>query len=158
MTNHEIIVLGISALPAAVLFGYIVVRYVAALRNRPSISKEEILYQEFFASGASQKNILTRLGGANNCLRLLVTRDLLWVTSWFPFSVFAATYDLVHVIPLRSISSIGSSRHFFSNSLLLSFTDEFGQGHSLQLIPKNPDRFLAAIGRAPERSDASSAG
>lgn len=155
MPDRDTIVLSLSMLPTLALFGYIVVRYVAALRNRPIFAKEEIVYQEFFASGASQKNLITKLGGANNCLRLLVTRDLLWVTSWFPFSVLAATYDLVHVIPLRSISSISPSRHFFSNTLLLSYTDEFGQVHSLRLIPKNPERFLAAVGREPGRSDAS---
>ncbi len=63
--------------------------------------KEEIVYQEFFASGASRKNILTKLGGARNCLRLLVTRDFLWVTSWFPFSIIAPVYDLEHIVPLR---------------------------------------------------------
>lgn len=67
----------------------------------PMFRKEEIVYQEFFASGASRKNILTKLGGARNCLRLLVTRDFLWVTSWFPFSIIAPVYDLEHIVPLR---------------------------------------------------------
>ena len=93
----------LSLLPSLAFFGYIIQRYVVALRTRPNLAKEDIVYEERFASGASMKNILTKLGGAQYCLRLVVTRDLLWVTSWFPFSVIAAVYDLVHIIPLQSI-------------------------------------------------------
>jgi hypothetical protein len=140
----------LSFVPALVLFGYMVQRYIVALRNRPDIAKEDIVYQERFASGASQKNVLTKLGGARNCVRLVVTRDLLWVTSWFPFTIFAAVYDLVHVIPLRSISSIQQERFFGSDSLLLSYSDSSGRRHSLRLIPKNRQSFLRAV--QPERA------
>ncbi|MEA3212249.1 MAG: hypothetical protein QOE70_5306 [Chthoniobacter sp.] len=135
----------LSLLPAVVFFGYIIQRHVVTFRTRPNIAKEDIVYQEYFASGASQKNVLTKLGGARNCLRLVVTRDLLWVTSWFPFSLIAPIYDGVHVIPLPAISFIESARFFGSDSLLLSYNDSSGRSHTLRLIPKNRERFLAAI-------------
>ena len=154
MTDFHNIVFWLSLLPSVFFFGYIIQRYVVALRTRPNIAKQDIVYQERFASGASQKNVLTKLGGGRNCVRLVVTRDLLWVTSWFPFSILAAAYDMVHVISLRSISSLQSALFFGSDSLLLSYTDSLGRIHSLRLIPKNRERFLNAIQLNPDFSNA----
>lgn len=137
----------LTLVPAIVFLGYIIRQNVVAFRTRPRIAKKEILYQEFFASGASQKNVLTKLGGGSNCVRLVVTRDILWVTSWFPFSLIAPIYDGVHVIPLPSISSVQPSRYFGSDSLLLSYHDACGRTHTLRLLPKHQERFLAAIGQ-----------
>ena len=147
----------VSFLPSVVFLGYIIQRYVVALRTRPNITKQDIVYQERFASGASQKNFLTKLGGGRNCVRLVVTRDVLWVTSWFPFSILAATYDMVHVISLRSISSLQPARFFGSVSLLLSYTDNHGRSHSLRLIPTNRERFLSAIHFNPDLPQATNA-
>jgi hypothetical protein len=147
----------LSLLPAVAFFGYIIERNIAAWRIRPRLRKEDITYQENFASGASQKNIITKFGGASGCLRLVVTRDLLWVTAWFPFSLIASVYDLAHVIPLQSISSIRSSRFFLIDSLLLSYVDREGESHTLRLVPKNRERFLTAVGvkLAPETTASS---
>jgi hypothetical protein len=147
----------LSFLPSLILFGYIVQRYFVTVRSRPHIAGEEIVYEERFASGASQKNMLTKLGGARNCLRLVVTREFLWVTSWFPFSVFAAVYDLEHVIPLRRISSVEPARVLGSDSLLLSYTDDSGKSHTLCLIPRNREQFLTAIQVKPDHFSATDA-
>ena len=133
-------------LPLAALLGFVIWRYAVAVRNRPTFKKEEIIYQEFTASGASRRNILKKIGGARNCLRLVVARDFLWVTSWFPFSLLAPVYDLEHVIALRDIESVERDRFFISESLILNFVDRSGRKHSLRLYPKNRDRFLAALG------------
>jgi hypothetical protein len=84
-------------------FVYLIYKYVLAVRNRPLIQKSDIVFQEWFASGCSMRNILTRLGGARGVLRLVVTKDLLWVTSWFPFSLITPFYDMEHVISLDRI-------------------------------------------------------
>jgi hypothetical protein len=139
----------LSFLPAIVMLVWFIRRYVATVRTRPNIAKEDIVYQEWFASGVSQKNILTKIGGARNCLRLVVTPDLLWVTSWFPFTVFAAAYDLVHVIPLRSILPVQRARFLGCDTLLLSYTDDSGINHTLRLMPKKQEQFLAAIQTRP---------
>jgi hypothetical protein len=112
----------------------------------PSIQPSDIIYQEWFASGHSRKNILTRLGGARNCLRLVVTKDLLWVTSWFPFSLFAALYDLEHVVPRAQILSVRRSRTFLMPSVLLSFRDVEGAEHTLRLYPCRRNKFLRSLG------------
>lgn len=147
----------LGLLPSVVFIAYILQRHVVTFRTRPNIAKRDIVYQEYFASGCSQKNILTKLGGARNCLRLVVTRDLLWVTSWFPFSLIAPIYDGVHVIPLPSISSVQPSRFFGSDSLLLSYTDKSGRSHTLRLVPKNREGFLTAIGPRPRHGNGTDA-
>ncbi len=111
----------------------------------PSINSADIIYQEWFASGHSRKNILTRLGGARNCLRLVVTKDLLWITSWFPFSLITAFYDLEHVVRRDQILSVSRSRGFLMSSVVLIFRDSFGSQHSLRLYPWRQAEFLRSL-------------
>ena len=125
---------------------YVVYKYVLAVQNRPRIQKTDILYQEWFASGCSMKNILTQLGGGNRCVRLVITKDLLWVTSWFPFSLLAPSYDLEHVIPLDRITEVESKPGFKWSGVRLTYVDANGATHSLKLVPGNEEGFLRAIG------------
>jgi hypothetical protein len=124
---------------------YIIYKYFLAVQNRPRIQKNDILYQEWFASGRSTKNILTQFGGGNNCVRLVITKDLLWVTSWFPFSLLAPAYDLEHVIPLGWISEVETNRGFMRRGIRLTYVDANGAAHSLKLVPRNEEGFLRAI-------------
>lgn len=113
---------------------------------RPRFEPAEVVFQERFASGCSQKNILTQLGGARNCLRLVVTERVLWVTSWFPFSLLAPFYDLEHVIPLDAIVSVRRSSFFGKATLLLTYRDAGACGHTLMLLPRQPDAFIRSLG------------
>ena len=137
-------------LGVAVLTGLALWRHLQARQNRPRIEPSEVVYQEWFASGWSEANLFTRLGGAQNCLRLVVTRELLWITSWFPFSAFTSLYDLEHVIPLQSITAVNLSPRLWTNRLLLSYSDASGVEHTVGLVPKHPDQFLQALGRTPD--------
>ena len=128
---------------------YVAYKYFLAVQNRPRIQKIDILYQEWFASGCSTKNILTQLGGGNRCVRLVITKDLLWVTSWFPFSLLAPSYDLEHVIPLDRITEVESKRGYTRGGIRLTYVDENGAAHSLKLVPGNEEGFLRAIGIVP---------
>ena len=112
----------------------------------PSIKPSNILFQEWFASGHSRKNLLTRLGGARNCLRLIVTQDELRVTSWFPFSMLTAFYDLEHVIPRDRIIAIRRSWSCLLPAVLVSFRDAAGGEHTLSLYPWRPEKFLRSLG------------
>jgi hypothetical protein len=135
-----------SAIITAVSIGYLVFLYVRALKMRPTFEPSDVVFQERFASGCSQKNILTKLGGARNCLRLVVTRSFLWVTSWFPFSLFSPFYDLEHVIPLDSILSVRPSTILGRRTLILTFRDAAGETHALRLAPKDLDAFIRSLG------------
>jgi len=142
------LLLALCVLISATVFAVLVWRYLTARRNRPRIAKADIVYQESFASGASQKNALTQIGGARNCLRLVVTKEVLWVTSWFPFSIFTALYDLEHVIPIRNILSVQRLSSSSRDGLLLTYAEEPGSNHSLKLYPKDRDAFLRALSPA----------
>jgi hypothetical protein len=133
-------------LPSAALFGFIIWRYIVAVRNRPCFNNNEIIYQEFFASGASRKNLFTKVGGARSCLRLVVARDFLWITSWFPFSLIAPLYDMEHVVPLRSITSVERDKFLGFESLIVNFVDARGRSHSVCVSPKKQQLFLHALG------------
>jgi hypothetical protein len=136
----------LGLLAFALMGAYLVYKYVLAVENRPGFKKNDILYQEWFASGRSLKNLFTRIGGAHACLRLVVTKDWLWVTSWFPFSLLAASYDLEHLIPLNRITTIDAQQRFGGREVHLTYVDKNGAPHALKLAPKNEAGFLRVIG------------
>jgi len=127
-------------------FAYLGWLFIRARQMRPHIEKAEVVYQERFASGCSQKNILTKIGGARNCLRLVVTQGFLLVTSWFPFSLITPFYDLEHVIPLDSITSVRRSSFLGFDSLMLTYRGADGADHALRLRSKSPDDFIRSLG------------
>lgn len=112
----------------------------------PPFQPSDILYQEWFASGNSQKNLVTRLVGARICLRLVVTRDALRVTSWFPFSLFTPIYDLEHVILRERITAVRRSPGSILSSVLVTFRTAAGGEGSLSLYPRRPAEFLRSLG------------
>ncbi len=129
-----------------VLMGvYVVYKYILALQNSPRIQRADILYQEWFASGHSTRNILTRLGRVKNCVRVVITKDLLWVTSWFPFSIFAPACDMEHVIPLDWITEVERKRGFVFGGIRVTYVDANGSARSLKLALSNEERFMQAI-------------
>jgi len=138
--------LWLSIISSVALLGYLVWLYVSALRAKPRFVQADVVFQEWFASGNSQKNFFTKIGGARNCLRLVVTGSFLWVTSWFPFSLFAPFYDMEHVIPLGSITSVRHSLLFGKPTVLLTFVANNGVSRSLRLAPKNPEDFCKSLG------------
>jgi hypothetical protein len=144
-TDLTYIFSGFSAAVFVAMAIYIVWRYVQSIRRQPNLTKDEIIFEERFASGCSQKNLLTTMGGARNCLRLIITKQYLWVTSWFPFSLLAPFYDLEHLIPLRSIQSVRPDRFHGSQTFLLTFTTADGRSHCLRLAPRNPEKFAQSL-------------
>lgn len=112
----------------------------------PKFDTADIVFQEWFASGHSQKNILTWLGGARFCLRLVVTKKFLWVTSWFPFSIITPYYDLEHVIELDSLLSVRRSNTSLFPRVLLTYRDVLGKEHSLSLMSWKPGALLNSLG------------
>lgn len=112
----------------------------------PNSESSGIIYQEWFASGHSRKNIITMFGGARHCLRLVVTKDELRVTSWFPFSLFTAFYDLEHVVRRDQILSIRRSSAFLRSSIRVTFLDADRVEHQLNLCPWRQAEFLQSLG------------
>ena len=141
---------GIWVVPAATVtfLAFALPPYLAARAARPTLRKDEIIYEERFASGASERNLFTRVCGANNCLRLVVTKDLLWITSWFPVTRFTALLGLEKVIALHCITSVETKRFLGVSFLLLTYVDPYGVKHAVRLAPKKREAFLQALGRS----------
>lgn len=128
------------------VIAFLALNYIRSFKAKPRFSPNEIVFQEWFASGASQKNIFTKFGGAHNCLRLVVTKDWLWVTSWFPFSVIAPIYDLEHVIPFSAIKDIRRQRSFGRAVFVILFTTRRGVTRAIKISPKDPEAFSRSLG------------
>ena len=131
---------------AVAVFGWLIWRYVRTVEARPRFKPTDVVFQEWFASGCSQKNIIAKLGGGRNCVRLVVTREFLWVTSWFPFSLITPYYDMEHIIPLGAILSVRRSIFLGRMTLLLTYRGANGIEHTLRLISRKPDDFIRSLG------------
>jgi hypothetical protein len=138
----------LSIAATVAMLGWWVSLYLRAVRAQPHFEQRDVVFQEWFASGCSQKSIITRIGGARNCLRLVITKEFLWVTSWFPFSLLAPFYDMEHVIPLNRITSVKRDLFFGRVTFLVAFTTENGASRVLRLAPKQPDAFVQSLGVA----------
>ncbi len=137
----------ISSLLFLAMAGYVIYKYLLSIINRPKVERQAIIYEEWFASGCSMRNILTRLGGGHGCIRLVITGELLWVTSWFPFSLIAPFYDMEHVIPLNRITDIETRERWISTEVTLTYIDVKETSHRLKLVPKNLSVFLEALNK-----------
>lgn len=117
-------------------------------RKKRNLFPEEaknILYQERFASGRSHKNWYTKIGGAQNCLRLVITKDELWITPLFPFSALAGVFDLDHRILLEKIIAIEPTKVAFRKSFLISYRDIKEFEHLVEVMPRNIKNFETAL-------------
>ena len=105
------VLLTIGIVTTAIALALSIVYRAAKRKNIVSIPKQDVLFKESWVSGASQKNLLTKLGGAGNCLSITLSRNALIIRPMFPFNLMflAEVYDLEHVIPTSSIKSIECS-------------------------------------------------
>jgi hypothetical protein len=58
-------------------------------KNKPILAEKpaNAAFLETWTSGRSNRNLLTKIGGARNCLFVAVTRESLIVRPHFPFSL-----------------------------------------------------------------------
>lgn len=49
---------------------------------------------------------MTRTGGAESCLTVIVNKSHLAVTTFFPFTALAGTFDLEHLVPIENITGL----------------------------------------------------
>lgn len=113
----------------------------------PADGPKDVVYEERMASGRSHKNWHCRIGGAQNCLRIVVTKSELWVTPIFPFSVLGSIFDLDHRVTLDKIQSVSQKSRMGRNSIMISFLDAAMGVHTIEVIPKDGDTFLKALGK-----------
>lgn len=109
----------------------------------PSLDTVNVLFRERFASASSHKSLITRIGGAQNCLSITLTDAELWVTTFFPFTAFAGFYDLDHRIPLECLNDFQRN----GTKVTIDFVTPDGEARRIVLRLRRADHFVDAIKR-----------
>ena len=112
----------------------------------PSAPKN-VLHEEKTASGRSHKNWYSKLGGARNCLKLIITADELWVTPIFPFSALSSAFDLDHRINIKSIIDITESKLMLKKSIIIEYIDSSSNKIIIEVVPKNIHQFRRVLNK-----------
>ncbi len=107
----------------------------------PKPTDPGVVYSERFSSGSSHKSWRTRLGGANNCLTVVVTETHLAITTFFPFTAFLDMCDLEHLIPLSEITDLSPRDKVID----LAFRRSDGTPGKVTLRLRNTAGFLHAV-------------
>lgn len=119
-------------------------------RGKPIFPRkpDHTLFFERYGSGNSNKNLLTKLGGASNCLSVAVTNDSLIVQPIFPFNLMflPEIYGLEYDIPRKNIRSVIEKKALLGRVTTLEFSTTDGKQHSIDLRLRGMDQFLQALG------------
>jgi len=90
------------------------------------------------------KNIFTRFGGANNCLRLIVTTDELRMS--FPFALLAEPLDLEHRVRKQDIISLKEEYSWLLGArLTIDYRREDGLVSRIEIRPRRIGQFKSAL-------------
>ena len=102
-------------------------------------------FSETWTSGRSKRSVLSRLGGANSCLMVVVTDKALEVHPHFPFSLFGADeFGLDQTIPRDRIIRTSEAGELLGRTVEVEFEDR-GNRQTVELRLREPKRFLEAL-------------
>jgi hypothetical protein len=104
-----------------------------------------VIYSEGFASGRSLKSWWTRLGGASNCLKVMLTAERFFVRPIFPFLILGPDLDLIHNVPLKHIESAFHRDGLLQRGIRIRFRLTDGSVREIDIISKKPDQFETAL-------------
>ncbi|MCW3107701.1 MAG: hypothetical protein JWQ09_2207 [Segetibacter sp.] len=105
------------------------------------------IYSEKWASGYSNKNFITKLGGARNCLLVAITPTHLVISPLFPFNLMflPEVYGLEYKIRKENLRKISESSKFLFKVVTLDFISESGESLSMSLKLKNNQFFIEKL-------------
>ena len=126
-----------------VSFAYRKGKHKSILAEKPA----DAAFLETWTSGHSNRNLLTKVGGARNCLLVAVTRESLIVRPHFPFSLLflPEIYDLDYDIPRTRIRSVTPKKGLFGETVEVVFDSSRGDARSIELRLRQPQQFLQAV-------------
>jgi hypothetical protein len=110
----------------------------------------DALFTESWASGRSNKNFITQLGGARNCLHVMVTRTDIEIRPHFPFVLFflPEIFGLELIIPRTQIESIiRVSGLFLRGGVRVTYKIPNAKSRSVSLYLRDADDFVATLER-----------
>ena len=88
------------------------------------------------------------MGGASNCLKVMLTHDRLFIRPFFPFLILGPDIDLVHSIPLTNIESVGQKSGVFLKSIRIRFRMPDGESREIDIMSKKTRQFEDALSEA----------
>lgn len=140
MEPQHIILIG-SPLALLVISIIHTLKGTKALKIYPPIQLVEVIFREKRASGNSKKSFITKLGGAQNILDIIITNDELWIKTHALFASIAQTNDLLHKVKLSNITSIEKGK----KTVIVSFYNQENNITTLELLLKNREKFVKII-------------
>lgn len=115
-------------------------------KGKPIIPRlpEDAPFRERGCSGRSMKSVLTRFGGANNCLLVAITRDELIVTPSFPFNLMFLPefYDLERRVARSAISHVEIRTWLLGKRVCVTF---HGDVPAIELRVRDRDAFCRLL-------------
>jgi hypothetical protein len=119
------------------------------LRRRclPNPTDDSVIHAEDGASGYSHRNLVTKVGGARRCVKIVVTRDGLVVDLAMPLALFAEQVDLCHRIAFSAIERVTEQHKPFGTECVITYRTPDGGHRRLSVFPEAPDQFLKVLKR-----------
>ncbi len=108
---------------------------------------QQYKFLETWTSGRSLKNLITRIGGASNCLLIAVTSEALVIQAHFPFTLLflPEIYGLDVIIPRRTIRTVNASSDAFGKKVVVAFQNTSGTLESVELRLRATEEFTRAL-------------
>ena len=123
--------------------------FVRRAKGKPVFPKidPDAQFAEGGCSGRSLQGLVSKIGGASNCLLVMVRADRLIVTPQFPFNLMflPEIYGLDLDMPTKSIAAITPVKILFKNALRIDF--ESRRPGAIEVVVQDEAGFAAAIGR-----------
>lgn len=111
-----------------------------------------LLWNEDSAHGRCRKSLRTRNLRVLNCLKLMLTTDTLYVRPAGVFELWGADCDMVHQIPLGSITRLEDKSGLLESWLRVGFTMGDGATREIDLASKSRSQFEATLRLAVEQN------
>ena len=136
----------------SLLSGVLSAAFLAWRRHRagpthPPFTQADVRFQEKYVSGRSDKNLLSRIGGATNALVVTVLKDALLVE---PITIIkwimpAGFNDLEHYVERSNILRIEPASAFGQRTVRIEIRGRDGMARTLELALRKHEEFLAAL-------------
>jgi hypothetical protein len=115
--------------------------------THPPLSGSDVRFSEKYASGSSDKNLFTRLGGARNALAITVLKDALLVepVGIFKWLLPPGFNDLEHFIPRSDILRVESASTLGRSTVRVEIRGADGMTRTLELAARRHEELLSAL-------------
>lgn len=140
-----VFLLGIAGVGSVLVLSIAYRLYKSKPIFRPNF--EQVRFLETWRSGWSNRDTLTRLGGARNCLWIAVTQNELWISPHFPFNLLfiPEVFHLDFRIPGKAIVEMTHMSLGEESRGIIRFRHATGEEDSFEFTVKDLEEFRNAL-------------